>query len=79
MASATITSKGQVTIPKKIREYLKAEKGARIEFIIDSDGKVTLMPVSEDVQELKYMIPLPPKPVSLADMEQAIEEEGGRG
>lgn len=44
MALATITSKGQTTIPKSIREHLRLKAGDRIEFIIDKEGRVELYP-----------------------------------
>lgn len=43
MASA-ITSKGQVTIPKEIREYLQLKSGDRVKFFIHPDGTVVLLP-----------------------------------
>ena len=39
-----ITTKGQITVPKPIREHLKLAKGDRIEFLIGVNGKVTIMP-----------------------------------
>jgi AbrB family looped-hinge helix DNA binding protein len=39
---ATITSKGQTTIPVEVRRRLGVTKGDRIEFVIDDDGKITV-------------------------------------
>lgn len=47
MATSTLTSKGQVTIPKKIRERLGLRVGARLEFWIDAGGKLVVEPESE--------------------------------
>ncbi|WP_134704610.1 AbrB/MazE/SpoVT family DNA-binding domain-containing protein [Ammoniphilus sp. YIM 78166] len=40
LISGKMTSKGQLTIPVELRNYLKIEEGDRLEFIIDQDGKV---------------------------------------
>ena len=72
-----ITTKGQITVPKPIREHLKLAKGDRIEFLIGVNGKVTIMPATADVRELKGMVAKPAKTVTVADMNQAIEAEGG--
>ena len=42
--STTLTSKGQVTIPKHIREALGLEAGSRIEFEVDEQGRVVIKP-----------------------------------
>lgn len=41
--STTVTSKGQVTIPKPIRDSLGLEPGSRVEFVREEDGKVVLL------------------------------------
>jgi AbrB family looped-hinge helix DNA binding protein len=76
--TAKITAKGQITVPKPIREYLKLAKGDRIEFLIGVNGKVTIMPATADVRKLKGMVAKPDKPVTVDDMKRAIEAEGGR-
>ena len=43
--STTVTSKGQVTIPKPIREYLGLEEGSQVDFEYTADGQVNLRPV----------------------------------
>ena len=40
MASATVSTRGRVTIPKEIRERLRIKAGARVEFRVDTDGKL---------------------------------------
>ena len=72
-----VTSKGQITVPKPIREHLKLSKGDRIEFLIGVNGRVTIMPATADVRELKGMVEKPGKKVTVADMNRAIESEGG--
>ena len=78
MLSSTITTKGQVTIPKNIRNILKIGKGDRIEFLVDTNGTVTILPVTIDITALKGLVPKPKKYVSLDDMKNAIREYGGR-
>lgn len=75
--TAKVTTKGQITVPKPIREHLKLTKGDRIVFLIGINGKVTIMPATADVRELKGMVAKPANRVTIADMNQAIEAEGG--
>jgi AbrB family looped-hinge helix DNA binding protein len=72
-----VTSKGQITVPKPIREHLNLTKGDRIEFLIGINGTVTIMPATADVRQLKGMIAKPAKTVTVAEMNKAIEAEGG--
>ena len=78
MATATVTSKGQVTIPKEIRDYLKLRTGGRLEFLVDPQGSVRITPATAEVRQLKGLISPGGKVVSLEDMQAAIEQEGGR-
>ena len=43
--STTVTSKGQVTIPKPLRDYLGLEPGSRVDFAYTADGQVVLRPL----------------------------------
>ena len=76
MITSTVSSKGQVTIPKKIREFLKVEKYDKIVFIPLEDGKVMItnkqIPASELFGMLKHR--KPQKPVSVEDMESKIHK-----
>jgi AbrB family looped-hinge helix DNA binding protein len=52
MATATITSKGQVTIPVKVRTALGLDSGDRIEFVELEKGQFAIIPAIRSLQEL---------------------------
>ena len=56
MPSATVTSKGQVTLPKAIRDMLRVGTGDRVDFVVQDDGTVVLRPATVDVRELKGLL-----------------------
>jgi AbrB family looped-hinge helix DNA binding protein len=75
MAIATLTSKGQTTIPKEIRDRLGLEPGDKLDFVVEADGRVVLRPATRDVRELRGMLRRKGrKPVSLEEMDRAIEQ-----
>jgi antitoxin PrlF len=75
---ATVTSKGQITIPKEVREKLNLQTGDRLEFLVQEDGTAKVVPLTSSVTKLKGMVAKPKKPVSLEDMDKAVER-GARG
>lgn len=78
MASATLTSKGQITLPKEILERLQLQPGDRVEFLVGPDGRITVWPVTSDATILKGLIPKPKQPVTLEAMRAAIKQRRGR-
>ena len=78
MATARLTSKGQITLPKAIRDHLGLKSGDRVEFLIGLDESVTVLPATHDIRELKGIIPKPTQPVSIEDMDALIEAMGSR-
>ena len=52
MALATLTSKGQVTIPKEIRERLRLHSGDKIEIVATAEGEAVIRPLSKKVDDL---------------------------
>ncbi len=70
---ATVTSKGQITLPKGLRDKLSLSTGDRVEFIFEDDQTVKLVVKHVPIRKLKGMLPKPPEPVSLEDMEKAIK------
>lgn len=78
MATATLTAKGQLTLPKEVREALGVGPGDRVDFIRMDDGVFALFAATRSVLSLRGMIKPPKSPVSLADMDEAIAK-GARG
>ena len=71
---ATLTSKGQMTFPKAIRDQLGLEAGDKLEFTIIENGQLLIIPKKSSVKALKGMLPKPKKPISLEEMESAIAQ-----
>ena len=78
MSTAIVTSKGQITIPKPVRDGLGVETGDRVEFVELERGVYTVVAATRDIRSLKGMIPKPSKPVSVADMNKAIRRHAAR-
>ena len=73
MPSATLTSKGQLTLPKAIRERLRLGAGDRVDFIVADDGTVVLRPATVDVREIKGLLHRRGiKPLSVEEMNAVI-------
>ena len=79
MSAATVTSKGQITIPKEIRAMLNLHSGDKVNFIVDESGVVRLVPLTRDVKSLKGIVPKPEKPVSVDDMKNTVRKRRGGG
>jgi AbrB family looped-hinge helix DNA binding protein len=52
MTTATLTSKGQVTIPKQVREFLHLHTGDRIEFVLQKNSEAMMKPVTKSVDDV---------------------------
>lgn len=76
MAQATLTSKGQITIPKDIRESLQLQAGDKVEFTLTSNNEAHLKPVTKRVDEVFGKLHKPGrKPVSVAEMDAKIKQK----
>lgn len=69
---ATLTSKGQLTVPKPIRDQLRLHAGDRLEFLVQESGHVEMIPKRNSMTTLKRIVPPPVTGVTLEDMERAI-------
>ena len=79
MPSATLTSKGQLTLPKAIRDLLRVGTGDRVDFVVKDDGTVLLRAATVDVRELKGLLHRKGlKPLSVGEMNAIIRRRGGR-
>jgi antitoxin PrlF len=79
LRKATITSKGQVTIPKDIRDFLKVGPGDQIDFVIGDKGEISIFPRAYDIRNMKGMFyKRGRKAASLEEMEEAIHKGASR-
>jgi len=76
MAAATITSKGQITIPVEVRDALGLDTGDRIEFVEVESGRFEIVPATRSVKALKGMFGKPRRVVSIEEMNTAIRRKG---
>jgi antitoxin PrlF len=72
MATATLTSKGQITIPIEVREELGLKTGDRIEFVKSEEGKFFIQPKKGSIMNLRGMFKWNGKPVPVEEMNDAI-------
>ena len=79
MATATVTSKGQVTLPKAVRERLRINSGDRVDFTVNEQGEVVLRPFGSDIRELRGLLRSGRKrSFSIEAMDKAIVREHSR-
>ncbi len=76
MSTATLTSKGQITIPANVRRALKVETGDRVEFVEIESGRFEFFAATRSVKDLKGMFGKPAKTVSIEAMNKAIAKRG---
>lgn len=73
MAVAVLTSKGQVTIPKAVRDAMGLSMGDKLEFIVSDDGAAVLRPVTKRVDDVFGRLHRPGRrPVSVEEMDAAV-------
>jgi AbrB family looped-hinge helix DNA binding protein len=82
MQTSTLTSKGQITIPKEIRDQLQLRVGQRLEFQVDARKQLVLTPKVRDIRTLKGIVRGPRRrSVTVRQMNRAIADGyagGGR-
>ena len=76
MIESKITSKGQTTLPKSVREALSAQAGDRVRYVIQ-DGEVRIIPV-RPIGRLFGVLRYDGPAVTLEDMERAIVDGARR-
>jgi len=75
MVTATITSKGQITIPKSVRESLHLKTGDRVSFLVHGQKEAVITPVTSSVDDVYGMLHRRDvKPVSVEGMNKTIAD-----
>jgi AbrB family looped-hinge helix DNA binding protein len=78
MSTVTLTSKGQLTIPRQLRDALGLAPGARLQASIDQQGRLVLVPSKYEPEDLFRNRPAVQRVMSLEDMDNAIAAAAGR-
>jgi AbrB family looped-hinge helix DNA binding protein len=78
MSESTVSSKGQVTIPKAIRTRLHLKVGDRLRFVVEADGSVRLAAATRDVSTLREILPRPKRRATVGDMQSAIRRRAAK-
>ena len=75
---ASMTSKGQITVPIEARRRLGLHPGSRVDFVVNDRDHLELIPINGSIQRLKGMVPKPARILSQEDMDQAVAEGARR-
>jgi antitoxin PrlF len=79
MPAATLTSKGQITIPVKVRTALGLDAGDRIEFVETEKGQFAIVAATRSVRELNGLFHRKGRrPVSVEEMNAAVAKGASR-
>jgi antitoxin PrlF len=70
---ATLTSKGQITLPKEIRDRLGLDAGAVLDFELQADNTITARAVRPDARRIRGLLASPHRQaVTTAQMDEAV-------
>ena len=72
MSSATVTSKGQITIPVEVRLTLNLAAGDRVEFVQVESERFEMLAANQSITKLKGMFGKTRKKVSIDDMNRVV-------
>jgi AbrB family looped-hinge helix DNA binding protein len=78
VSTATLTTKGQITIPVDVRRALNVEAGDRVEFVQIEPGRFEVIAATRSVRELKGRFGKPQCAVSIEEMNAAIAAQAAR-
>jgi len=74
MSMSTLTRKGQTTIPKDIRNFLKLEPEDRILYLVEGD-RVILKPLKGDILDLRGSVPSQKKPIDFVKLRRETKKK----
>ncbi len=76
MITATITSKGQITLPKAVRERLKLRTGDKVAFAVNKNDETVMKPITRSVEQVFGILHKKGrKSASVVDMDRAIKRK----
>jgi len=78
MPSATVTSKGQITIPVKVRKALGLKPGIRVDFYEIGNGEFAFRAKTGSIMEMEGCIPRLDHTVTIEEMNEAVRNHAAR-
>jgi AbrB family looped-hinge helix DNA binding protein len=72
---ATLTTKGQVTLPKELRDALGLQPGDKLDFVLHDDHLLEVIPMKQPARKLRGLLPKPARAVSVEQMNTAIAQQ----
>ena len=72
MATASLTSKGQITLPISVRKTLRLNPGDQVVFIEREDGEITVKAKKGNLMDLRGSLNWTGKPATIEEMDEAI-------
>ncbi len=78
MPASKLTSKGQITVPKDVRDALGVQPGDRLAFTIRRDGTVTVAADTIDIRSLRGTLKSDVRDVTVEAMGEAIRRSAAR-
>jgi AbrB family looped-hinge helix DNA binding protein len=77
MPTATMTSKGQITIPVQVRRALGLDAGVRVDFYEIESGEYVLRPRTHSIKELEGCMAYSGPTITIEEMHQALLDRAG--
>ena len=75
MPQSQLSTKGQLVVPKEVRDFLRLRPGDRIDFVVRDSGEVVIRPAVVDIHELRGLLHRPEQaPISVEDMKRAVRD-----
>jgi AbrB family looped-hinge helix DNA binding protein len=74
MSQATITSKGQITIPKDVRNILHLESGSKVDFFINDNGEAVMRSLSKTTEDVFGILSSPKRrKISIREIDRKLK------
>jgi len=71
---ATVTSKGQVTLPKELRERLRVRSGDKVRFTPEGEGRIVMARASHSIRDMFGILGKPPRSLTLEEIDEVIRK-----
>src|SRR5882762_5716528 len=69
---ATVTDKGQVTIPIEVRERMRLRGGHRLQFAVENPNRAVITPIGTKLSDLVGILGKPMRSATLEEMDEGI-------